>query len=96
MLLYANWNKRPDFQSGPRKGCAGSNPVGSTVMLLDFKLGNPIYWYKVKNINAPLDKRFKSSPFHGEEHGFESHTVYQVSVSSGSERNKIPLYHPFV
>ena len=36
-------------------------------------------WIKIKyisllNINRPLDKRFKSSPFHGEEHGFESHT----------------------
>ena len=25
-------------------------------------------------IYRPLDKRFKSSPFHGEDHGFESHT----------------------
>ena len=30
MLLYANWNKQPDFQSGHRKMCAGSSPVGST------------------------------------------------------------------
>ena len=30
MLRYANRNKRPDFQSGHRKMCAGSNPVRST------------------------------------------------------------------
>ncbi len=25
-------------------------------------------------VKRPLDKRFKSSPFHGEDHGFDSHT----------------------
>lgn len=32
LLRYANWNKRPDFQSGHRKMCAGSSPVRSTKM----------------------------------------------------------------
>ena len=34
---------------------------------------NLLTLWKVKWFR-PLDKRFKSSPFHGEEHGFESHT----------------------
>jgi hypothetical protein len=42
--------------------------------------GSLKYWLYLCKTNAPLDKLVKSSPFHGEDYGFEPRTEYKMMV----------------